>query len=63
MNGWWYKGFNPAIMMKTGNKMTVQNKGIFKQMLVGYNGMLGNHKNEVIKEYLLKWKKNFHKNK
>lgn len=50
-------------MMKTGNKMTVQNKGIFKQMLVGYNGMLGNHKNEVIKEYLLKWKKNFHKNK
>lgn len=52
--------FQP-IMMKIGNKMNVQNKGIFKQMLVVYNGMLCNHKNEVIEEYLLKWKKTFTK--
>ena len=42
------------IMIKIGNNLNIQNQG-----MVGYNGKLYSHKNWVVKEYLLKWKKKF----
>ena len=42
----------PIIMIKIGNNLNIQNQG-----MVGYNGKLYSHKNWVVKEYLLKWKK------
>ena len=46
----------PIIMIKIGNNLNIQNQG-----MVGYNGKLYSHKNWVVKEYLLKWKKKFNK--
>ena len=43
----------PTIMIKIGNNLNIQNQG-----MVGYNGKLYSHKNRVVEEYLLKWKKN-----
>ena len=46
----------PIKMIKIGNNLNIQNQG-----MVGYNGKLYSHKNRVVEEYLLKWKKKIHK--